>query len=152
MDIRKIRKLIELINETDVEEIEIKSGEESVRISRYSTQMSPSLPSSVTEQTSPKISTTINEPSHVKRESIKEGHALRSPMVGTVYLAPSPEAKPFVDVGQHVSVGDTLCLIEAMKMFNRIEADKNGVISACLIENEQPVEFDQLLFIIEPKE
>lgn len=151
MDIRKIRKLIELINETDVGEIAVKSGEESVRISRFPTQTpSPTTLSSFTAQTSHiQTPVLVSEPSQVRKEAIK-GHELRSPMVGTVYLAPTPGAKPFIEVGQRVSMGDTLCLIEAMKIFNKIEADKSGVISARLVENEQPVEFDQLLFIIEP--
>ena len=153
MDIRKIRKLIELINETGVGEIKVKSGEEFVHISRFLTQKTPQLHlSSVTEQTSPiQTSAMIRESPQVIKKKIK-GHELRSPMVGTVYLAPTPGAKPFTEVGQRVSMGDTLCLIEAMKMFNKIEADKSGVISARLVENKQPVEFDQLLFIIEPNE
>lgn len=153
MDIRKIRKLIELISKTGVGEIEVKSGEESIHISRFSTQTASQLhPSFVTAQTSPiQTPTMISEPPQIGKEAIK-GHELRSPMVGTVYLAPTPGAKPFIEVGQRVSMGDTLCLIEAMKMFNKIEADKSGVISARLVENKQPVEFDQLLFIIEPNE
>ena len=153
MDIRKIRKLIELINETGVGEIEVKSGEESVRISRFLTKTTPQLHlSSVTEQTSPiQTSSMIKEPTQITKKA-KTGHELRSPMVGTIYLAPTPGAKPFVEVGQRISMGDTLCLIEAMKMFNKIEADKSGVVSARLVENKQPVEFDQLLFIIEPIE
>ena len=152
MDIRKIRKLIELINETGVGAIEVKSGEESVRISRFPTQIPPPTLSSIAAQTSPiQTPAMINEPLQIRKEAIK-GHELRSPMVGTVYLAPTPGAKPFIEVGQRVSTGDTLCLIEAMKMFNKIEADKSGVVSARLIENKQPVEFDQLLFIIEPNE
>ena len=160
MDIRKIKKLIELINETGVSEIEVKSGEESVRISR--------LPASVPVQTtfvqpvaSSSAATSAFEASldAVESSSSKaasaaepEGYALKAPMVGTVYLASTPGAKPLVEVGQHVSVGDTLCLIEAMKMFNKIEADKAGVVSARLIDNEQPVEYDQTLFIIDPDE
>ncbi|MFW0083471.1 MAG: acetyl-CoA carboxylase biotin carboxyl carrier protein [Coxiella-like endosymbiont] len=153
MDIRKIRKLIELINETGVREIEVKSGEESVRISRFLTQTTPQLRlSSITEQTSHiKTSAMIKEPPQIIKKAII-GHELRSPMVGTVYLSPTPGAKPFVEVGERISVGDTLCLIEAMKMFNKIEADKSGVISARLVENKQPVEFDQLLFIIDLNE
>lgn len=154
MDIRKIRKLIELINETGVGEIEVKSGEESVHISRFSTQTTsqPYYLSSVTAQASSiQTPVMISESPQVRKETIK-GHELRSPMVGTVYLAPTPGAKPFIEVGQRVSMGDTLCLIEAMKMFNKIEADKSGVISARLVENEQPVEFNQLLFIIQPNE
>lgn len=154
MDIRKIKKLIELINETGVAEIELKSAEESVRIRRFPQQLS------ITPPTTPTLITTLPEPSItldptvVKAKEVPEagslkGYHLKSPMVGTVYLSPTPGTKPFVEVGQQVSVGDTVCLIEAMKMFNKIEADKNGIISARLVENEQPVEFDQPLFIIE---
>ncbi|WP_267257119.1 acetyl-CoA carboxylase biotin carboxyl carrier protein [Coxiella endosymbiont of Ornithodoros maritimus] len=153
MDIRKIKKLIELINETGVGEIEVKSGEESVRINRFPTQtIAPMVPSFV-----PASETTFQKPAVAEKIPLKEteepaGHLVKSPMVGTVYLAPTPGAKPFAKVGQRISVGDTICLIEAMKMFNKIEADKSGVISACLVENEQPVEFDQPLFIIESNE
>nr|WP_284185781.1 acetyl-CoA carboxylase biotin carboxyl carrier protein [Coxiella burnetii] len=154
VDIRKIKKLIELINETGVSEIEVKSGEESVRISRFPTQtIAPTVPSFA-----PPSETTFQKPAVAEKMPLKEaeeppeGHRVKSPMVGTVYLAPTPGAKPFVEVGQRVSVGDTICLIEAMKMYNKIEADKSGVISARLVENEQPVEFDQPLFIIESNE
>ena len=157
MDIRKIKKLIELINETGVGEIEVKSGEESVRIRRQpeqSTLQTPTVAASpiTTEAPVGKPATTETATSANKAMTTpegSEGHALKAPMVGTVYLAPTPGAKPFIELGQRVSVGDTLCLIEAMKMFNKIEADKSGVISARLVENEQPVEFDQTLFIID---
>ncbi len=154
MDIRKIKKLIELINETGVGEIEVKSGEESVRISRL-----PAATQIPTAVFPPPLPThTVNAPSEAEINASQtvettlinhSGHKVKSPMVGTVYLAPTPGAKPFVEVGQKVKVGDTLCLIEAMKMFNKIEADKNGVIRAKLVENEEPVEFDQPLFVIE---
>lgn len=154
MDIRKIRKLIELINETGVGEIEVKSGEESVRISRQSNQsavpvVTTSLPAPVA---SPQPTTAVAEEKKQTPPSHADGHAITSPMVGTVYLSATPGEKPFVEVGQQVAAGDTLCLIEAMKMFNKIEADKSGVISARLIENEQPVEYDQTLFIIDSNE
>ncbi|OGO91981.1 MAG: acetyl-CoA carboxylase, biotin carboxyl carrier protein [Coxiella sp. RIFCSPHIGHO2_12_FULL_44_14] len=161
MDIRKIRKLIELINETGVGEIEVKSGEDSVRISR---QVSPqpiyttALPSEpVRSASAPPLHHALNysdeKPVLSKPASpLKSGHEIKAPMVGTVYLAPTPGAKPFIEVGQPVTVGDTLCLIEAMKMFNKIEADKSGVISARLIDNDQPVEYDQTLFIIDTNE
>lgn len=154
VDIRKIKKLIELINETGVGEIEVKSGEESVRISRM-----PSVPTAYTAMVAPSQpvssvpSLPITGPTEKEIQQISQpsanAHEVKSPMVGTAYLASTPGSKPFVEVGQHVNVGDTLCLIEAMKMFNKIEADKNGVVSARLIENGQPVEFDQPLFIIE---
>ncbi len=158
MDIRKIRKLIELINETGVAEIEVHEDKESVRISRYSpapAQAAPVhyVPQSESQPTSShsQAQTTHHAPpvSTPKETIPTKGYTVKSPMVGTVYLAPTPGEKPFVEVGQRVEVGDVLCLIEAMKMYNQIEADKAGVISARLIDNESPVEFDQPLFIIE---
>lgn len=155
MDIRKIRKLIELINETGVGEIEVKSGEESVRISRQSANLTVAAPVPL-PATAPVASAlapdTLPGAEKIQSPAAVDGHAVKSPMVGTVYLAGSPGEKPFVEVGQHVNVGDTLCLIEAMKMFNKIEADKAGVVSARLVENEQPVEYDQFLFIIDSQE
>lgn len=162
MDIRKIRKIIELINETGVGEIELKSGEESVRISRNVTSTQPiltqapvqtaAIPTEATQSHTSQHASGKRESSHKHAISEDEGYVLKSPMVGTVYLSSTPGAKPFVEVGRRVEVGDTLCLIEAMKMFNQIEADRAGVISARLIENEQPVEYDQPLFIIETDE
>ncbi|WP_264435703.1 acetyl-CoA carboxylase biotin carboxyl carrier protein [Coxiella endosymbiont of Dermacentor marginatus] len=157
MDIRKIKKLIELIRETEVEEIEVKSGQELVRISRFPQQRSSIVPPAPTTviTDSPEEPFSRNalmmtpEVSEISAHVALNGHSLKSPMVGTVYLSPMPGAKPFVEVGQRISVGETVCLIEAMKMFNKIEADKSGVVSACLVENEQPVEFDQPLFVIE---
>lgn len=149
MDIRKIKKLIDLIDETGVSEIEIREGEESVRISRqFSAQIAPAM------TVMPTAPMPIAKPEEAEKiEKAKPAtaptHTLKSPMVGTVYLSASPGAKPFVEVGQRVEAGAVLCLIEAMKMYNQIEADKTGVISARLIENGQPVEYDQPLFIIE---
>lgn len=151
MDIRKIRKLIELIEETGIAEIEIKEGEESVRLSRASQY----APKQIVEQ--PVISASapkevVSDVGTENKDSPKpqaSGHSVKSPMVGTMYTAPSPDAAPFVKPGQKVNIGDTLCIIEAMKMFNEIEADKAGVIKECLVDNGQPVEFDQPLFIIE---
>lgn len=147
MDIRKIKKLIELLDESGVAEIEIKEGEESVRISRqqhaFSTAPAPQMMSAPApapaaapapvEEAEPEIS----------------GHKINSPMVGTFYRAASPGATAFTEVGQMVSEGDTLCIIEAMKILNQIEADKSGKVKAILVENGQPVEFGQPLFIIE---
>jgi acetyl-CoA carboxylase biotin carboxyl carrier protein len=153
MDIRKIKKLIEIINESGIAEIEVREGEASVRISRQGMAPAYHLPpqSYVMPTTSP---AEMVKPSAqviaAKDESYAvPGHTVRSPMVGTLYMAPSPGAKSFVEVGQRVSVGDTLCIIEAMKMFNQIEADKAGKVTAILAENGQPVEFDQPLFGIE---
>ncbi len=155
MDIRKIRKLIELINETGVGEIEVKSGEESVRINRQGSQVAIAPPAPIVQSApimpnSPSDTTETAAPT--AKSSNANEHQIKSPMVGTIYLSSAPGEKPFVDVGQQVSAGDTLCLIEAMKMFNKIEADKSGVISARLVENEQPDEYDQALFIIDSNE
>lgn len=154
MDTRTIKKLIELVKETGIDELEVKSGEESVRIS---CKTAPVIPANSGYQTF--IEPRAPEPERKKAHSVEEssprepeGHVVKAPMVGTVYLAATPGAEPFVSVGQHVKAGDTLCLIEAMKMFNKIEAEKTGVISARMIENEQPVEYDQMLFIIDTGE
>lgn len=147
MDIRKIKKLIELLEESGVAEIEIREGEESVRISRgaiasampYAAPQAAPQPMSAPAQAAPAAS----DPEPVS------GTTINSPMVGTFYRASSPTAKAFVDVGTSVQKGDTLCIIEAMKMFNQIEAEVSGTVKAILVENGQPVEFDQPLFIIE---
>ncbi len=141
MDIRKVRKLIELVKTTDIAELEIHEDKESVRITHSKVQ--PRVEYQPVTQIKPA------EPEKVPEVKEAQGHAVKSPMVGTVYLAPSPGSKPFVEIGQRVNVGDTLCIIEAMKMFNQVEADKAGTISACLVENAHPVEYDQTLFVIE---
>jgi len=149
MDIRKVKKLIELLEESGIAEIEINEGEESVRISRYS----PSAPAPAPVQyaapapvaPAPDAST---ESSDSKDESIS-GHTVNAPMVGTFYSAPSPGAPDFVKVGDSVNEGDTICIIEAMKILNQIEADKSGTVKAVLVENAQPVEFGQPLIVIE---
>ena len=149
MDIRKVKKLIELLEESQVAEIEIHEGEESVRISR--------MPAQPVVQAAPAIAmavpaATVAPPAAVPEPAAEaakpDGHEVTSPMVGTFYEAASPGAKPFVTVGQQVSTGDTLCIVEAMKMLNQIEADKAGKVSAILVENGQPVEFGQTLFVI----
>jgi len=149
MDIRKIRKLIELIDETGVAEIEIHEGEESVRISRYSAaapvQQFAAAPAPIAlPATSAAAETAASED-----EDLPSGHIVKSPMVGTYYGAPSPGAKEFVKVGDHITAGETMCIIEAMKILNQIEADKSGTVKAILVENAQPVEFGQPLFVIE---
>jgi len=150
MDTRKIKKLIQLVKETGIGELEVKSGDESVRISCLPPQATgPTAP--IQMVTPPLPAPTPAAPVEAKKE-IPEGYSVKAPMVGTVYLALQPGDPPFVSVGQHVEVGDTLCLIEAMKMFNKIEADKAGKISARLIDNEQPVEYDQPLFLIDTGE
>lgn len=152
MDIRKIRKLIELLQETDMGEIEIHEGEESVRISRFAphaTTQQTIIPVAAAPMAESKTNATPEATPSKAEKAEPTGHTIHSPMVGTVYLSASPGAKPFVQVGQAVNLGDTLCVIEAMKMFNQIEADRAGTISARLVDNQQPVEYDQPLFIIE---
>ncbi|MFA5626410.1 MAG: acetyl-CoA carboxylase biotin carboxyl carrier protein [Thiohalomonadaceae bacterium] len=149
MDIRKVKKLIELLEESGIAEIEIHEGEESVRISRYNQTVTqtanyaPPAPVAATPATAAPAAASVEE-----KEEIK-GHAVTSPIVGAFYRSSSPNAKPFVEVGSQVKPGDTLCIIEAMKIMNQIEADKAGTIKAILAENGQSVEFDQPLFIIE---
>lgn len=153
MDIRKIKKLIELVEESGIAELEISEGEESVRISRnFSGQVSvaPQMmmqPAQVQQAAAPVAAAPAA--AAPAADAAPSGHLMRSPMVGSFYRSSSPEAKPFVEVGQHVNVGDTLCIVEAMKMMNQIESDKAGVIKAILVENGQAVEFDEPLFIIE---
>lgn len=158
MDIRKVKKLIEMLEESSLAEIEIREGEESIRISRASsvgtgtgtTVTSPSAtpPSAVAPAAavSPPPSPAADVPA---TPAAPPGQSVTSPMVGTFYRSPNPGAKPFVDVGSEVKVGDVLCIIEAMKMMNQIESDKAGVVKVILKENGQPVEFGEPLFIIE---
>lgn len=151
MDIRKIKKLIELVEESGVSEIEIKEGEETVRISRkIEAPMMPQqyyLPPQghAPQPAAAPLPTTTETPTENK---IPEGHIVTSPMVGTFYKAPSPDAAPFVTIGSQVEVGTVICIIEAMKTLNQIESDKAGVIASILVENGQPVEFGQPLFVI----
>jgi len=149
MDIRKVKKLIELLESSGIAEIEIKEGEESVRISRTS-----SAPVTYAPATMPAVAPAAPPPAPTAEsaekpvDSVPAGHRVTSPMVGTFYHASSPGAKPFVEVGQSVGEGDTLCIIEAMKMLNQIEADRAGVVKAILVENGQPVEYGEPLFVI----
>lgn len=151
MDIRKIKKLIELIDETGVSEIEIREGEESVRIvgrqhiaPAAMVMAPPPVAAAMPEPAQPIQSNNV-----AAKPALPDGHIVHSPMVGTAYLSSSPEAASFVQVGKQIKAGDVLCIIEAMKMFNHIEADVSGVIKQCLVENGQPIEYDQPLFIIE---
>ncbi len=151
MDIRKVKKLIEMLEESGLGEIEIREGEESIRISRASS-VAPSVsatpsPPAVAPATTPERSAPAKSEPPVA--AIPSGHVVTSPMVGTFYRAASPDSTPFVEVGSQVEVGDTLCIIEAMKMLNEIEADKSGVIRAIQKENGQPVEYGEPLFVIE---
>lgn len=146
MDIRKIKKLIELLEESGINELEITEGEESVRISR----------GGPVQQYAPVHYTAAPAPAPAPAAApaapaapVVTGYQLRSPMVGTFYRAASPTSKNFAEVGQSVKVGDTLCIVEAMKMMNQIQSDKAGTITAILVENGEPVEFDQPLFVIE---
>ncbi|MCX4027626.1 acetyl-CoA carboxylase biotin carboxyl carrier protein [Endozoicomonas sp. SM1973] len=153
MDIRKVKKLIELLEESGIDELEIKEGEESVRISRHANSpMIAPAQYAIAAPAAPAPIAAAAAPAETKEESTPAakptGHQVTSPMVGTFYRAPSPSSPAFAEVGQHVKAGDVLCIVEAMKMMNQIEADKTGTIEAILVENGQPVEFDQPLFTI----
>ena len=153
MDIRKIKKLIELVEESGIAELEISEGEESVRISRNGTAAPAPVhyaaaPAPVAAAPAPAAAAPAPA-AEAAAPAVPAGHQVLSPMVGTFYRSPSPDAKSFVEVGQTVSAGDTLCIVEAMKMMNQIEADKSGVVTAILVEDGQPVEFDQPLVVIE---
>jgi acetyl-CoA carboxylase biotin carboxyl carrier protein len=151
MDIRKVKKLIELLEESDIAEIEIKEGEEAVRISR----MSSAAPVQMAYQPAPAPAPVAAAPAP-SRESEAEapaapvatGNNIQSPMVGTFYRSPSPSTPPFVEIGTHVQVGDVVCIVEAMKMMNQIEADHSGVVEAILVTDGEPVEYDQPLIRI----
>jgi len=151
MDLRKLKKLIDLVEESGIAELEITEGEEKVRISRNNSTNAPAT-ATVTQVAAPATSAPVvpgapavtGEPA----AAAPEGHVLKSPMVGTYYHAPTPGAKAFVEVGQTVNEGDTVCIIEAMKLLNEIEADRSGVIKAILVENGQPVEYGHPLMVI----
>ncbi|ANQ27574.1 acetyl-CoA carboxylase biotin carboxyl carrier protein [Vibrio natriegens] len=155
MDIRKIKKLIELVEESGIAELEISEGEESVRISRHGTAPAHApvhYAAAPVAAPAPAAAAPVAEApvaAEAPAAAAPAGHQVLSPMVGTFYRSPSPDAKAFVEVGQTVSAGDTLCIVEAMKMMNQIEADKSGVVTAILVEDGQPVEFDQPLVVIE---
>ena len=147
MDIRKVKKLIELLNESGIDEIEISEGEESVRISRYARGAAAGPASSA-----PVTVTVTAEPAAaeaVTPEPVRVGHEVTAPMVGTFYSGPAPAAKPFVEIGSEVAIGDILCVVEAMKMMNQIESEVAGRVVSISVENGAPVEFGQVLFIIE---
>ncbi|KKY86341.1 MULTISPECIES: acetyl-CoA carboxylase biotin carboxyl carrier protein [Leclercia] len=155
MDIRKIKKLIELVEESGISELEISEGEESVRISRAAPAASfPVMQQAYAApmmQQQPALASAVAPAAEAAPAAAAEisGHIVRSPMVGTFYRTPSPDAKAFIEVGQKVNAGDTLCIVEAMKMMNQIEADKSGTVKAILVESGQPVEFDEPLVVIE---
>ena len=156
MDIRKVKKLIELLDESGIAEIEINEGEESVRISRYPTS-GPAMPMPIQQYAAPAPApapttaapVAVAETESAGAECAILGHSVNAPMVGTFYTAASPGAPDFCKVGDSVSEGDTVCIIEAMKILNQIEADKSGVVKAILVDNAQPVEFGQPLIVIE---
>ena len=158
MDIRKVKKLIELLEESGIAEIEISEGEESVRISRYPKgSAAPQAPvvhyAAPAPAASPPAAAAPSAPAQAAAPApaaaARADHTVTAPMVGTFYAAATPGAKPFVEIGSEVNVGDTLCIIEAMKMMNQIESDKSGRVTAVLVKNGDPVEFGQPLFIIE---
>ena len=153
MDIRKVKKLIELLEESGIAEIEISEGEESVRISRYP---QGGAPAPIVHYAAPPVAApvaaapvAVAAPAAAAPAASKADHTVTAPMVGTYYASASPGAKSFVEIGSEVNVGDTLCIIEAMKMMNQIESDKSGRVTAVLVKNGDPVEFGQPLFIIE---
>jgi acetyl-CoA carboxylase biotin carboxyl carrier protein len=156
VDLRKIKTLIDLVEQSGVAELEIKEGEESVRISRYPTGQpmpqfyaAPQMSAAAAPAIAAPATTAAVPANNNPAAAAGNKHILKAPMVGSFYRAPSPGAKNFVEVGQTVKQGQTLCIIEAMKMLNQIESDKSGVIAEILVENAQPVEFDQPLFVIE---
>lgn len=156
MDIRKIKKLIELLEESNIHELEIREGEESVRIARGPSNATYTMAAPMPMmQAAPVAAPVAAAPAPVAAAAPAEsaapavkGHVVKSPMVGTFYRSPSPSSPAFVEVGKQVKAGDVICIVEAMKMMNQIEADKSGVIEAILVENGQPVEFDQPLVTI----
>lgn len=148
MDIRKVKKLIELLEESGIDELEIHEGEESVRISRRSSQLYTPAQTYVPAPPAPAAPQPPAAEASAPANKEPEGFIQRSPMVGTFYITPAPDAAPFVTVGQKVNAGDVLCIVEAMKMMNQIEADRSGKIGAILVENGEPVEYNQPLFSI----
>ncbi|HSM30322.1 MAG TPA: acetyl-CoA carboxylase biotin carboxyl carrier protein [Woeseiaceae bacterium] len=154
MDIRKVKKLIELLDESGIAEIEIKEGEEAVRISRYPTGAAAApapayAPAPPPQAPAAPAAAPQAEPAAAAPE--EEGYQVTAPMVGSFYSSSSPDAAPYVQVGDQVSEGDTLCIIEAMKMMNQIEADVSGVIKSIRVQNGEPVEYGQILFVIDPR-
>ena len=153
MDIRKVKKLMEMLEESSLAEMEIIEGEESIRLSKSSNMPNSNIvnqvPANVISTNTPLGVTSEQSAVTEEVEEKISGHEIKSPMVGTFYEAPSPGSKPFVNIGDTVKAGDTLCIIEAMKMLNQIESDKSGVVKAIFVENGQPVEFNQVLFLVE---
>lgn len=156
MDLRKIKKLIDLLEESNLSELEIKEGEEIVRLSRFPKNYLPvapmpavaPAPAAVIDVAPAAAPERASVPAGGEKGSASDGHVVKSPMVGTYYASASPGAAPFIKVGQQVKMGDTLGIIEAMKMFNQIESDASGTVKAILVDNGRPVEFDEPLFVI----
>ena len=148
MDLRKLKTLIDLVETSGIAELEIQEGEERVRITRTSPQVPQPFMFHAPAQVAAPAPLVAAPPAEVVAPPVEEGHAVKSPMVGTFYRSASPGAGPFVEIGDTVAQGDTLCIVEAMKLMNEIEADASGTIKAILVENGQPVEFGQPLFLI----
>ena len=152
MDIRKVKKLIELLDESGIAEIEITEGEDSVRISRYASSVAAPQPvAPLPLQAAPAAPAPVVAPAEVA-EAEEDGFGVTAPMVGTFYASPSPGSPSFVQVGDHVNEGDTLCILEAMKMMNQIDADVSGTIKSIRVQNGDPVEYGQILFVIDQRE
>jgi acetyl-CoA carboxylase biotin carboxyl carrier protein len=148
MDLRKLKKLIDLVQESGIAELEITEGEEKVKIVKGGVVSVSAAPVMAMPATAPAAAPAATAPPAEAPDASQEGHVVKAPMVGTFYRSPSPDAKVFVEVGQAVKEGDTICIIEAMKLMNEIEADASGVVKAILVENGQPVEYGQPLFIL----
>jgi len=149
MDLRKLKKLIDLVQESGIAELEITEGEEKVKIVKGGhVSVSAAAPVQVVAAAEPRATATVAPAPAADAPAGQEGHVVKAPMVGTFYRSPSPDAKAFVEVGQAVKEGDTICIIEAMKLMNEIEADAGGTVKAILVENGQPVEYGQPLFIL----
>ena len=150
MDLRKLKKLIDLVQESGISELEVTEGEEKVRIAKHSTGPAPVsyVPQAPVMHAAPAAAAPAAVAPAASEPALPDGHVVKSPMVGTFYRASAPGAKPIVEVGQSVAVGDVLCIIEAMKLMNEIEADAAGVIKAILVENGEPLEYGEPLFVI----
>ena len=146
MDLRKIKKLMELLEESGISEIEVKEGEESIKLSRISQMQTPIVQQNVTPPTTP--TTDFNLPVDTKQKDVIDGDTINSPMVGTFYRAASPDSKVFVEKGQKINKGDTVCILEAMKMMNQVTAESSGTIVDILVDDGEPVEFGQPLFVV----
>ena len=153
MDIRKVKKLIELLEESGIAEIEITQGDEAVRISRYGANVAAPMPAAMPPAAPAATAPPAPAPSSpvAMAEAEEDGHVVTAPMVGTFYNATSPGSPPFVQVGDRVNVGDTLCIVEAMKMMNPIEAEVSGAIKSIRVQNGEPVEYGQILFVIDQR-